>query len=79
MLPVAVTRRPFDDPGVLCSNAGFEAVEELVSPWESSWTPLELVRYALEYNLNLQREPTIIVDQSHTPLWPQSNFVQPLY
>jgi sulfur-oxidizing protein SoxB len=78
VLVVVSCARPFDDPGVLCSNEGFEAVEELESPWEGSWTPLELVRYALEHNLNPQREATVIVDQSHTQLWPQSSYIQPL-
>jgi len=35
---------PFDEKGVMCSNPGFESIEELSSPRDSSWTPMELLR-----------------------------------
>jgi len=79
ILTVVSCSRPFDDPGVMCSNGGFTEVEELDSPWGGSWAPLELLRYSLEKAALTSSMPGTVEDLSATEQWPQSPFMQPLH
>jgi len=79
ILTVTSCVRPFDDKGVMCSNPGFESIEELSNPAGSSWTPLELLRYSLENDYTSVRTRSFIHDRAQLPTWPDAPYIQPLH
>lgn len=85
IVSIAGCRRPMDDDGVLCSQAGFSEVEDLVDPKTAApLTPVDLFIEALASPPPARGAPAAgglphtFVDLSGTPLWPVIPFVQPL-
>ena len=79
ILSVVSCTRPFDDEGVMCSNPGFASVETVPGPDREQWTPMELLRHALENDLTNTRSRVHIHDNSQLPAWPQSPYLQALH
>jgi len=69
--------RPLEQPGTLCSHAGFQGVAPLTDPETGEpWTPVNLFIRGLQ-SLALNPRPRV-TDVSGIPAWPETPFVQPL-
>ncbi|MBE9539434.1 MAG: 5'-nucleotidase C-terminal domain-containing protein, partial [Proteobacteria bacterium] len=79
ILTVVSCTRPFDDDDVMCSNPGFASVEKLPGPDGEHWTPMALLRHTLQNDLPDNRTQLHFHDNSLTPAWPKSPYLQPLH
>jgi 2',3'-cyclic-nucleotide 2'-phosphodiesterase (5'-nucleotidase family) len=80
---VSVTgcKRPIEPRDMLCRHSGFS----LVTPYINSltrtgepWTVLDLLIEALTNGVPFDAQRQDIVDISSTPVWPQTDFIQPV-
>lgn len=72
-------QRPGDAPDVLCSYSGFSNVQPLLNPRTNApWTVADMFVDMLSAG-PLPTVPSQVTDISHTPVWPQTPFVQPLW
>ncbi len=77
-LSVGGCMRIIDTPDKLCSNTGFKGVLPIKDPDDKPyWTALDAFVYALE-GQNINGSRVSISDESATPSWPESEFIQPL-
>lgn len=77
-LSVISCSRPFDPEDVLCSNAGFEAIEAVTSPLGAQWRPLEFLRFVLESDAVPTPVHACVRDISGMEKWPDADYMQPL-
>jgi len=80
-ITVAGCSRPFEtEEGVLCSYSGFSNIMTVNNPDTSTqFSSVDFMLYAFKNNLLDSISPRkSITDISQTPLWPHSDFVQPL-
>lgn len=78
VLSVASCVRPFDKPGVLCSDEGFTDVEPLFDPAGEEWTPLQFLKGKLQES-SPQNHTGSASDLSKTPIWTTADFIQALH
>lgn len=72
-------KRPFDSSGTLCSYSGFNDVRAFVNPdTGSAWTPVAVLAHALSQDPLPPATRRDIKDLNHTPVWPETPYVQPL-
>lgn len=78
MLSVVACQLPFEDSTTLCRHGGFLNIEKLPGADGKTWTALELLRYALSNDTFEASDIDRIKDLSKTPMWPQSDLLQPI-
>jgi 2',3'-cyclic-nucleotide 2'-phosphodiesterase (5'-nucleotidase family) len=73
-------RRPSDfDTVTMCSYSAFSNVQALEDPETGApWYVVDFFKYVLQQGLLPQQPRQSITDESGTPMWPDSEFVQPL-
>lgn len=77
VLSVVACQRPLDDSATLCRHGGFLNTKKLPGVNGNTWTAMQLLRKVLETQRPLQiDESTRVIDQSPTPMWPQSDLIQ---
>ena len=79
MLTITGCTRPLDGSDVLCSYPGFRNVKPLInSDTGTAWTPVDVFLDALSKNPLPAAARRDLIDLNHTPVWPQTPFIQPL-
>ena len=72
-------QRPGESASVLCSHGGFSNVKALINPHTGApWTVADMFVDLLGQG-SLAKVAPHFTDTSHTPVWPQTPYIQPLW
>ena len=81
VISVATCARPSDvDTGNLCGFSGFmEAAYLMNDQTQQPWSIIDFLTQQLTQSVTVSAPASNVSDISNTPMWPTSNYVQPLY